>query len=119
MYNLSVQEPGPKYCHFPNRDDYGPTYFNGLLSEHKTYKPKKKQPWVWEKIPGHERNEPLDCRNYAIAAYKTLPVNLDAIDNKLKQIRGLPQEQRQTAVAKKPKATAKTRKKKNLSMDRW
>ena len=119
MYNLSVQEPGPKYCHFPNRDDYGPTYFNGLLSEHKTYKPKRKQPWVWEKIPGHERNEPLDCRNYAEAAFKTLPINLDAIADRLKQVRGLPAEKKQ-AVAKKPKAVPKTRKKKNLSMmDTW
>ena len=69
MDNLRVQTPGQKYCHFPKRDDYGSAYFAGLLSETKVYDPNKKQPWSWKKIPGHERNEPLDCRNYALAAF--------------------------------------------------
>jgi phage terminase large subunit GpA-like protein len=86
--NLTVQTPGPRYCHFPARDDYGPQYFNGLLSEHLVYDPDRKQPWQWDKIPGHERNEPLDCRNYAMAAFKVLPVNLDAVDRRLKEARG-------------------------------
>jgi len=88
MDNLRVQTPGAKYCHFPRRDDYGSSYFAGLLSEHLVYKPEKKQPWVWEKIPGHERNEALDCRNYAMAAFKALPANLDEIDRRLKAARG-------------------------------
>lgn len=88
MDNLSVQTPGSKYCHFPKRDDYGAGYFAGLLSEHKVYRPERKQPWVWEKIPGHERNEALDCRNYAMAAFKALPVNLDEIDRRLKAQQG-------------------------------
>lgn len=87
MDNLSVKTPGMKYCHFPKRDDYGAAYFTGLLSEHLVYKEGKKQPWVWEKIPGHERNEALDCRNYAMAAFKALPVNLDEIDRRLKVAR--------------------------------
>ena len=37
---------------------------------------------------GHERNEALDCRNYALAAFKALPKNLDAIDRQLKTARG-------------------------------
>ena len=84
MDNLKVQSTGPKYCHFPRRDDYGSAYFKGLLSEVKVYDPNKKLPWSWKKIPGHERNEALDCRNYALAAYKSLPVNLDEIDRRLK-----------------------------------
>lgn len=88
MDNLKVQTPGPKYCHFPKRDDYGAAYFTGLLSERLVYDEKKKQPWVWEKIPGHERNENLDCRNYALAAFKALPKDLDEIDRKLKLARG-------------------------------
>ena len=87
MDNLKVQTPGQKYCHFPKRDDYGSAYFTGLLSEHLVYKPEKKQPWVWEKIPGHERNEALDCRNYAMAAFKALPANLDEIDRRLRVAR--------------------------------
>ncbi len=88
MDNLSVRTIGSKYCHFPKRDDYGSEYFKGLLSEHLVYKEGKQNPWVWEKIPGHERNENLDCRNYALAAMKAMDVNLDAIDLRLKIARG-------------------------------
>ena len=88
MDDLKVQEPGARYCHFPRRDDYGPRYFNGLLSEHLIYKEGHRNPWQWDKISGHERNEPLDCRNYALAAYKVVPKDLDAIDRRLKQLRG-------------------------------
>lgn len=88
MDNIRVKTPGAKYCHFPRRDDYGPGYFAGLLSEHLVYDAEKKQPWIWKKIPGHERNEVLDCRNYALAAFKSLPVDLDAVDMRLKALRG-------------------------------
>lgn len=88
MDNLKVQAPGPKYCHFPLRDDYGAMYFHGLLSEHLVPEGKVRQRWVWTKIQGHERNEPLDCRNYALAAFKVLPVDLDAVDRRLKVARG-------------------------------
>jgi phage terminase large subunit GpA-like protein len=88
MDNLRAQTPGAKYCHFPKRDDYGSGYFAGLLSERLVYQADKKQPWSWQKIPGHERNEALDCRNYAMAAFKALPVNLDEMDRRLKAARG-------------------------------
>jgi len=83
MDNLKVQQAGAKYCHFPKREDYGHDYFKGLLSERLTHDYKKKNPWSWEKIPGHERNEALDCRNYAMAAFKALPADLDAIEKRL------------------------------------
>lgn len=95
MDNLKVKTPGRNYCHFPKRDDYGPGYFAGLLSEKLEYDVSKKQPWVWKKIPGHERNEALDCRNYALAAFNALPKDLDAIDRQLKAARG----QRQAEAA--------------------
>ena len=86
MDSLRVETIGPKYAHFPKRDDYGKAYFWGLLSERLVFKEKvRKNPWQWEKIPGHERNEALDCRNYALAAFKVLPVDLDAIDRRLKE----------------------------------
>lgn len=88
MDDLKVKKPGSKFCHFPKRDDYGPGFFAGLLSERLVYDPAKKQPWIWQKIPGHERNEALDCRNYALAAFKALPANLDEIDRGLKALRG-------------------------------
>lgn len=42
--------------------------------------------WKWEKIPGHERNEALDCRNYANAAFKSLRPNLDRIYRTLNEL---------------------------------
>lgn len=34
-------------------------------------------------------NEPLDCRNYALAAFKALPKNLDEIDRQIKAASGV------------------------------
>lgn len=111
MDNLHVQEPGSKYCHFPKRDDYGPTFFKGLLSERLEYDEKKAKPWTWKKIPGHERNEALDCRNYALAAFKALPVNLDQVDRRLKAKRG----QRAAGAAPAPGRPAPRQKKQKNS----
>ena len=86
MDSLRVKEPSsPKYCHFPRRDDYGAAYFRSLLSEHLVYKENSKtNRWQWEKIPGHERNEALDCRNYALAAAKAMSPNYDALERRIK-----------------------------------
>ena len=110
MDNLKVKKPGAKYCHFPSRDDYGPAYFTGLLSERLEYDATKKNPWMWKKIPGHERNEALDCRNYALAAFNALPANLEEIDRRLKIARGeaIPQDNNaapaEVRPAKRPRA---------------
>lgn len=87
MSALKVQEPGAKYCHFPTRSDagYDMAYFNGLLSEKLVMKTERgRTRWVWEKIKGHERNEALDCRNYALAAFRVLDPDLDAVERRLK-----------------------------------
>ncbi len=115
MDNLRVSTPGSRYCHFPRREDYGEAYFKGLLSETKVYDPNKKQPWKWVKIPGHERNEPLDCRNYANAAFKALPKDLDAIDRRLKAARGMAVPEAAPVTQKKPR---KPRKREDL-FDKW
>ena len=114
--NLKVQTPGRRYCHFPRRDDYGTAYFNGLLSEHRVYKTGRRNPWQWEKIPGHERNEALDCRNYALAAAKALSPDYDAIERKIKGT----QANIQTTVAT-PSRTAKPQRKSNINRmyDEW
>ena len=117
MDNLKVQAPGPKYCHFPLREDYGAMYFNGLLSEHLVPEGKTRQRWIWTKIQGHERNEPLDCRNYALAAFKVLPVDLDALDRKLKIARG-----KRPSVDEAPRQAPKRRgpvKPKDTGYDDW
>jgi phage terminase large subunit GpA-like protein len=105
--NLRVQTPGSRYSHFPRRDDYGPAYFTGLLSERLEYNTKKKQPWEWVKLPGHERNEALDCRNYALAAVRALAPDFDAADRRLKAART---GQSPAATAASKPAAKKTRK---------
>jgi len=86
MGALKVQEPGPKYCHFPTGDrGYDLNYFNGLLSEKLVLKQTRSgNRWTWEKLPGHTRNEALDCRNYALAGLKILNVDMDALERRLK-----------------------------------
>lgn len=85
MSNLQVEEIGERYCHFPLNDDrgYNKEYFTQLLSEQLTYKNGR---WRWEKIPGRNRNEALDCRNYANAARYSLHIDFDKIEEKLKGI---------------------------------
>lgn len=85
--NLKVKEAGPKYCHFPKGTErgYDMAFFNGLLSEKLVLKSERgRTRWAWEKIKGHERNEALDCRNYALAAFRALNPDLDAIEQRLK-----------------------------------
>ena len=88
MNDLSVQEAGPKYCHFNRREEagYNSDYFNGLLSEKMVLRHTKQgMAWGWEKLPGHERNEPLDCRNYALAAFRILNPDLDAVEKRMRE----------------------------------
>lgn len=88
MSNLRVQEPGPKYCHFPNNPEcgYDYNYFNGLLSERLVLsKTKSANRYTWEKLPGHQRNEPLDLRNYNNAGLKILNPNFDEIEKRLRE----------------------------------
>lgn len=115
MDNLKVQEAGPKYCHFPlgMSCGYDSTYFSGLLSEKlsvETVKGKKR--WAWVKLPGHARNEALDCRNYALAAFYALDPDLDAVE---RRIFG---EKREAKESPMKKDTLKTKRiKRNRSFD--
>lgn len=84
MANLRVMAPGPGYCHFPKRPDagYDMRYFNGLLSERMEFNEKTRK-YMWVKIIGHERNEPLDIRNYALAAFELLHKDTFAAEKEL------------------------------------
>lgn len=89
MGNLKVQEAGAKYCHFPADPGagYDQTFFSGLLSERMVMKTERgRTRWAWVKIPGHERNEALDCRNYALAAFRVLDPDMDAVERRLKNL---------------------------------
>jgi len=78
MYATSIAEPGPRYMHYP-RDytrGYDIEYFRGLISEKMvTHRRMGQSVITWEKT--YDRNEPLDLRNYARAAYKEIKARLD------------------------------------------
>lgn len=87
MSMLKVQEPGPKYSHFPRDPEkgYDMAFFHGLLSERLVLKSERgRTRWAWEKLPGHERNEALDCRDYALAAFRVLDPDMDAVERRLR-----------------------------------
>lgn len=89
MSALKVQEAGPKYCHFPRGEAYGydSYYFNGLLSERlELTQTKRGKTLAWVKIPGHNRNEALDCRNYALAGFKIIDPDTQAYERRLKDL---------------------------------
>ena len=100
MNALKIREIGAGYYHFPKDEEkhYDKVYFNGLLSEKMIYTNGK---WKWTKLPGHQRNEPLDCRNYANAAYVVLKPNLQAIFEKRKHPTKEPEPQKKQVVKKK------------------
>ena len=100
MSSLKVQEAGPKYCHFPRGDYYGydSYYFAGLLSEKlELTQTKRGNVWAWVKIPGHTRNEALDCRNYALAGFRILNCDTFAVERRLKNLPDKPAQQKATA----------------------
>lgn len=89
MGSLRVQEPGPRFCHFPRGEYYGydSQYFNGLLSETlETVTTKRGTSLAWVVIPGHERNEALDCRNYALAGLRIINPDTLALEQRLKEM---------------------------------
>lgn len=114
--NLRVQSPGANYCHFPLRDDYGKQFFKQLMSEHLAYVPKLKHPWQWQKIPGHERNEAFDIRNYNLAACEILSPDWDAIEQKIRTAK--PGEENASIPMKEKKAKPRKRKKSEF-YDDW
>jgi len=69
---LKHETKGPNYCHFPENEaaGYDATYFKGLTSEKMVVRFRKgRSVIVWElKDSSYKRNEPLDLRNYAMAA---------------------------------------------------
>lgn len=108
MSSLKVQEAGPKYCHFPIHEScgYDTYYFNGLLSERlELTQTKRGNQWHWVKIPGHNRNEALDCRNYANAGLKIIDPDMFAVERRLKNVQETPQTK--PAQRRKPKPAAR------------
>jgi len=81
MSATMVTENGPRRMHFPmdRNTGYDLEFFRGLISEKLVIHRKGGQSvTAWEKI--YERNEPLDCRNYARAAYRYFRWRFDEIE---------------------------------------
>ena len=109
MSALKVQEAGPKYCHFSRNPDagYDMNFFNGLLSEKlELTRTKRGDQWAWVKLPGHNRNEALDCRNYALAGFKICNPDLDAIERSLKGLEEKKPAPKQPARSKTKRSKA-------------
>ena len=105
MFEAGIKEPGPNYMHFPNdnRSGYDQEYFRGLISERMTIHRRQGQNVIaWEKF--YDRNEPLDCRNYARAAYRYFNWHFDQIEKAIKGIQDEPKiETKEAVVARKQK----------------
>ena len=118
MGALKVQEPGPKFCHFPKGETrgYDMAFFTGLLSEKLVMKSERgRTRWAWVKIPGHERNEALDCRNYALAALRVLDPDMDAVERRLRGLGAQGTDHQAPAAKSRPKV----RKNRAAAGDDW
>lgn len=108
MNNLRVDKPGPRYCHFPLEESagYGLDYVLGLVSERYQLNPSTGKP-EWVGIEGRKRNEPLDIRNYNLAADRMMGLNAEAEIQKRKVIKEKPAGKPQPV--RKPKKRVITR----------
>ena len=95
---LRIDEAGPGYCHFPiGRDD---EYFKQLTAERlvtRYVRGHAKRIW----IKSRNRNEALDVRCYALAAYSILSVNVNTIAARMaeKRITQVPVEEQNEPAA--------------------
>lgn len=81
MARVKLEDEGPGYCHWPREADrgYDEAYFKGFLSEKLVFKYENgKSKIEWKKVV--ERNEPLDCRNYASAALEIINPNFEWLE---------------------------------------
>lgn len=105
MADAQKEEPGPNYMHFPidYRAGYDMEYFKGLISERlEIHRRNGHGVAVWEQF--YERNEPLDCRNYARAAYRYFNWRFDDLE---RYING--EEPKQQIITKKEETKRQTR----------
>lgn len=92
---LNPQDPYPHgYCHFPEFDE---AYFKQITAEHLISRKDKKGKTVreWHLKKDRDRNEKLDCRNYARAAAASLgydrmsDATLNRLENQLRKKAGM------------------------------
>jgi len=92
------------YCHFPHDDEmernYDEKYFEGLTSEVKIVKMVKGRPKTEWKLKTGARNEPLDCRKYAMAGLEIMNPNFDELKKRRANKKVAPRGRRRGAVSK-------------------
>ena len=79
---LKIEEPGPRFMHFPTGYGYDEEFFRQLTAEE--IRTKKKNGFAvryYKKI--RERNEALDCRVYGMAALEILNPNFERLADNL------------------------------------
>lgn len=78
---IKIKFEGPGYYHFPIDEEkgYNEDFFKGLTSEKRVTKYIKGVPKFEWKVKSGVRNEPLDLRNYATAAFEILNPNLELL----------------------------------------
>lgn len=103
-YSLNVKEAGPWYSHFPAAPESGYTLgaIRGLFTEKvEIHNRGGRNMAVWVKDDTvNARNEPLDCTNYAQAAFYGFQINLDEIEKRLKGENQIIRESRKPIVPK-------------------
>lgn len=90
MSGLRAENQEIHRYHFPSNEDrgYDENFFNGLLSESMVFtETARGSRWKWMKLPGHNRNEALDCRNYANAAFRAMNPDLERLYQKINDIK--------------------------------
>jgi phage terminase large subunit GpA-like protein len=80
---LKIEDSGAGYCHFPIGQGYDEEYFEQLTAEKAVTRVRNGvKSRVWQKT--RARNEALDVRVYALAAFVNLNANLDQLAKSLK-----------------------------------
>lgn len=102
--HLSVESAGPSFCHFPLTSGYNEDYFKGLTAERLITRRSHGQHTLQWDLPPGKRNEPLDCRAYAIASLNILNPNFDLLAST-----GPLQLQNRPVIAKSTKARVLSR----------
>lgn len=108
MRRLAVEKPGPGYCHVPKRDGLT-EWCKGITSEKLLLRYVKGHPVrEWHK-PDKARNEPLDCRAYALAALKIMQPPIRRLKEKLMAHPRVRAQLEQQAPPPPPRAPQKQR----------
>lgn len=79
MRRLGVERPGPGYCHIPADRAGLDVWCKGITSEKLVIHYVKGRPIRTWSVAPKARNEPLDCRVYALAALKIMQPSMRAM----------------------------------------